>query len=414
MLEKIIAPYRKIENHIYWLIAAQFFLQLINGSFFILFNYYMLDKGFQDFEIASIVEKRFLAVMLFAFPLGLFIKGRNLKPLFYLAAFGMPTFALLTIFGAESDMLWLLKLGIFGVGLSFIFMQATALPFVLLNAKKETHTESIALLFQTWVSGIIAIGILYFVLNKIDAVLFSERNIMIACACLAYVGVFFISQIKIKENVSTKFPLKNIAKAYDWGIIVKAVIPTMIIAIGAGFTIPFISLFFEKVHGVSSDEFALMSSSTYILVFFGMMIIPIVKRRFGYKIAITLVQALSIVALVLMATTEWYAHLPWAIGVAIFFYIIRQPLMNVAGPMTSEMTMYYVGKKNQELISAINMSIWSGSWFFSSRIFAILREQEVGYATIFMITAIMYVLGVVWYNYLINQYHKKQKEEANA
>jgi hypothetical protein len=58
---------------------------------------------------------------------------------------------------------------------------------------------------------------------------------------------------------------------------------------------------------------------------------------------------------------------------AILFFIFRQPLINVAGPMTSELTMYYVGKKNRELVSALNAAIWSGSWFISSQIFAFLR-----------------------------------------
>ena len=115
-----------------------------------------------------------------------------------------------------------------------------------------------------------------------------------------------------------------------------------------------------------------------------------------------------------MASTEWYAHLPFAVGIAILFYVLRQPLMNIAGPMTSELTMYFVGKKNQELISALNASIWSGSWFFSSRIFALLRERNIQYVNIFLITAFMYILGVFWYNYLINQYYKKEALETKS
>jgi hypothetical protein len=45
--------------------------------------------------------------------------------------------------------------------------------------------------------------------------------------------------------------------------------------------------------------------------------------------------------------------------------------------------------------------------FFSSHIFAILREKDIAYVHIFLITALMYILGVIWYNYLINQYNKE-------
>ena len=52
--------------------------------------------------------------------------------------------------------------------------------------------------------------------------------------------------------------------------------------------------------------------------------------------------------------------------------------MNMAAPMTSELTMNYVGKENQEILSAITAAIWSGSWYFSSQIFRFLKKY--GYA----------------------------------
>ncbi len=82
--------------------------------------------------------------------------------------------------------------------------------------------------------------------------------------------------------------------------------------------------------------------------------------------------------------------------------------MNVAGPMTSELTLSYVGRRNQELVSALNSAIWSGSWYISSQIFRILRQSGMNYASIFFITAAMYTAGVVWYYYLIHDYHKRK------
>ncbi|MGB1018432.1 MAG: hypothetical protein ACPGVH_05150 [Chitinophagales bacterium] len=408
---QILRNYKKVEKHIYQLIIANFFLQLINGSFFVLANYYFTKNGYLDFEIAAFIEKRFLAVMLIAFPLGLLIKGRKLKPFFFISAICSPTASLLLLYAVETQNLVLIKISLFLAGAFFVFMQATVMPFILLNAKKEVHSESIALHFQTWVSGTIVVGSFYYLVNKFGIPL-SERDAILFFTLLGYVSIFFLTRINIEENISEKFPINKILVSYDWNLIIKAVLPTLFIAIGAGFTIPFINLFFENIHGISSDTFSITASLTFILVFLGMGIMPSIKAKFGYKISITLVQSLSILCLVIMASTEWYAHLPAAAAIAIFFYVLRQPLMNIAGPMTSELTMYYVGKKNQELISALSASIWSGSWFFSSRIFAVLRKQDLPYVNIFMITAFMYILGVIWYNYLINAYYKKEKLES--
>ncbi|MBK9458201.1 MAG: hypothetical protein IPN94_01870 [Sphingobacteriales bacterium] len=82
----------------------------------------------------------------------------------------------------------------------------------------------------------------------------------------------------------------------------------------------------------------------------------------------------------------------------------------MANPLTSEMTMYYVGKNNRELISAIGSSIWSGSWFFSSQIFAWLRGMNLRYGAVFFITSGMYLVAVLVYVFLISDY--KRREQA--
>ena len=81
--------------------------------------------------------------------------------------------------------------------------------------------------------------------------------------------------------------------------------------------------------------------------------------------------------------------------------------MNMAAPMTSELTMNYVGEKNQEMLSAVMAAIWSGSWYFSSQIFRFLTEAGFPYAYIFYITAALYAFGVFMYYLLILDYQKK-------
>ncbi len=404
-IKKILGDYRRVEEHVFYLVGAQFFLQMVNTSFFILFNFYMTKLGYKDFEITQFFSFRFLAVMLLAAPLGFFIKGRRLKPFFYVSGVCLPLVSLLVIFAAEHHMDQLLSFSMGLWGIAFVSIQVTSLPFIMLNVKKENHSEAISMFFQTWGATIFVLGVLNFILNSIDPILFSERNVMIGCAFLGFFSLYFIRKINIQENLPERIKLQ----ATDVKKIVKAVIPTLIIAVGAGFTIPVINLFFLHVHGIESRSFSLLSAITYVLVPLGMTFMPYIRKNFGYKIAITLFQSLSIIALFIMATTEYYSQLDYALYIAIFFYVIRQPLMNVAGPMTSELTMYYVGKRNQEFISAINSSIWSGSWLFSLTLFSWLRQMELRYVSIFLITVVLYIVGVLWYTFLINEYEQSVK-----
>ena len=75
--------------------------------------------------------------------------------------------------------------------------------------------------------------------------------------------------------------------------------------------------------------------------------------------------------------------------------------MNMAKILTSELTMIYVGKNNQEMLSAIVAAIWSGSWFFSSQIFKILVDSDYNYSEIFYITSVLYLVGIFYIIYLL-------------
>ena len=83
-------------------------------------------------------------------------------------------------------------------------------------------------------------------------------------------------------------------------------------------------------------------------------------------------------------------------------------MMHLSSPVTSELTMKYVGEKNQELISAVNSSIWSATWFISAKIFQYLRAQNFEYYKIFFLTAVMYTLGVILYFFIIREYKRRE------
>lgn len=403
-IRQSLGRYRQIDRSVRNAIAAQFFVQSINTSFFLLLNYYMTAEGYADYRVADVLSYRFLSVFCLAFPLGLFIKGRRLRPFFIIATLALPilSFAILWTIGRHLDgwlnlaaMLW---------GVAYMLMQITILPFILLNARPRFHSEAIALSFLSFSVTICLVGLVYSLCHWLLPAVFDERLMLELVAGLAFVGVYFALKVNPQEKMTDRIPIRKIASDYDWWLITKAVIPTVIIAIGAGFTIPVINLFFYHIHGIQADVFSLMGSLTFLLVAFVMFLIPFIKRNFGYVVAITGFQSLAVLILLLLATTEWYQHWEYAAGMAALFYVIRQPLMNAAGPMTSELVMYYVGPRNQEIIAALNASIWSGSWFVSTSLFSWLRRMEFRYVSIFLITVVLYAIGIIWYAWLIRSY----------
>ena len=143
------------------------------------------------------------------------------------------------------------------------------------------------------------------------------------------------------------------------------------------------------------------------------LLVPKVKKWLGFKKGITFTQLSSVIALIALATTEFFTDYWWALPIAIICFLFRTPLMNMAAPMTSELTMNYVGKQNQEILSAITAAIWSGSWYFSSQIFRFLKNMDMPYAYIFYITAALYTFGVFTYYLLINDYERNRIKISN-
>ncbi len=389
------------------LIIAEFFLQLINSSYMLILNIYMSKLGYKDYAIAEYVSFRFLGVLLLAFPLGLFIKGRKLRPLFYISGIALPFFSLLVLEAVQykNEYFLLASLALWGV--SFTLMQVCILPFIMRNASKENQSEAIALNYSTWSISTIISGSMIYGLYTWAPGVFDEKLLLQIFACAGFISLYFVYKSDGGEVVPTMDSKRRDMRNFDWLLIAKALVPTIIIAVGAGLTIPFINLFFFKIHGMDSNTFSMLGAVAAVLVFVAAISIPGIRRKYGYSVAITLFQSLAVLALVLLATTEYISHMAIALPLAVLCYLFRQPLMNMAGPMTSELVMNYVGKRNQEMMSALTSAVWSGSWYISARIFMNLREENISYADIFYITAALYALGVVWYQFLIRDYHKR-------
>jgi predicted MFS family arabinose efflux permease len=255
-------------------------------------------------------------------------------------------------------------------------------------------------------------GLVIAILDFIDPIIFDEQFILLLFSVAGFGGLYFLSLTRnfnesVEDRGTENKPLKR--QPTDWPLVLKALGPTLIIATGAGLTIPFISLFFDQVHGLHKGGFSVLSFIASLLVAYGAMLVPTIKQKVGYKIAIPTTQSLAVMSLVALATTQFYSQYPVAVVIAGICYLLRQPLMNMAGPMTSELVMNYVGKNNREITSALISAIWSGSWVISGFMVTILFAYHFTFVNIFLITSLLYAFGVVMYYLLIVDYNKREE-----
>ena len=407
--------YKNLEKPVLNVIASEFFIQLVNATFMNILPLYMTRKGFSDEEIALFITFRFLGVFALALPLGKLIRGKKLLPLFYIANLCIPVFGLAIVMCIAMGWKSLTIVSLLLWGASFTFMQVPVSPFILRNTSKLHHTAALSLSYSTWSFAGILSGIVIAVLDAIQPQVFDEQFILIFFSLMGVGGLFYLlrtrnyKEVAIENQNDEQTELFPKPPKTEWWLIAKALVPTLIIATGAGLTIPFISLFFEHVHGVDKGGFSVLSSVAAVLVAYFAMLVPTIKEKVGYKIAIPSSQSMAVIALVALATTQYYSHYAMAIVIASGCYLLRQPLMNMAAPMTSELVLNYVGHHNREITSALTSAIWSGSWVISGFMVKMLFARNYEFASVFLITALLYGIGVILYYLLILDYNKREK-----
>jgi MFS family permease len=400
MIETI-KNYSKLDRSTLNMIKAAFFIQLINASFLQILLIYMAKCGYHDSESANFISYRFLGVLLLSLPLGIFIRGKRIKPLFFISSIATPILSILIVLAIDSHQYLSLYVLQFLWGLSFACMQVCSLPYILRNTSIQLRMEAISLSLSTWSLGCIIGGLLIFSLARIWPAFFDEKTILILISSLGFLSFLFFMGIQEDSVGEKKEKQETKLTVGDGKILFKAAFPTILLAVGAGLTIPFVGLFFYHVHGFDSDSFAFLSSFTTIIVFMSFMVVPWIKKKIGVKKAILVSQGIAIFFLINLALTQLYNTYIISTFIAGLCYMARQPLMNMASPLTTDVTMAFVGEKNHEIMSALNAAIWSGSWFISSKIFLYLRKAELEYVWVFLITAIIYIISVLTFYFII-------------
>ena len=419
MIKNIFRSYFSLPKNIHLLFLLEFNLSLIHVAFILVLNIYLRKQGFTDPEIASFNSLRFIGALAFALPLGIYIRGKQLQPFFKLAALLVPVTSAMIIESIHFSIIPMIQLSFLSWGIGMMLMRVCSLPFIIRQTDQENSSEALSLSASTWSLSTIFSGLIISTLDWVSIVNFGgwtlnldERSTLWIITIIGSSSILFAWKIKEGEQ-STDKPKNDIfsmQEFYDWKLIFKAISPLILISIGAGLTIPFVNLFFNSIFGFSSSEYSIMGSLTAILVFIFSLMVPTLRKKYGYWMTIVVVQSLAIGCLVIMSLTEIYVSYEHAAFIAVTAYVMRQPLMHMAHPASNELMMNYVGKNNQELISALSSSLWSASWFVSAKIFEWLRLLDFQYYEIFLITAFLYMVGVILYSRLIKEYEINQSK----
>ena len=146
MIIRIIKSYIGLPKNIHLLFLLEFSLSLIHVAFILILNIFLRKKGFSDPEIASFNSLRFLSALIFALPLGIYIRGKKLKPFFIFSALMVPVTSIFIIQSIHYDINYLINFSFLMWGLSMMIMRVCSLPFIIRNTNPQLKTTTI----KTW------------------------------------------------------------------------------------------------------------------------------------------------------------------------------------------------------------------------------------------------------------------------
>ncbi len=189
----------------------------------------------------------------------------------------------------------------------------------------------------------------------------------------------------VKEGTSSR-RLKGILPRKSGGIILRYLVYSVIIAVGAGLFVPLMSYWFSAAYGVSDVVSVPVLGVTSLLTAFVVFMSPRLARKFGLVKATVLTQASSTVFMVVIPSAPTFA-------VAASIYVVRVLLMNLSNPLTTSLIMGLVEPEERGMASGITAALWRLPNALSTT--AGLALVGAGYLALpFYIATVLYVIGI--------------------
>ena len=378
---------------------ANILTQVGLGIFMVIYNFYIRELGFNELVNGKVISMTSLATALILIPAGILSDkaGRKKLMLYGAVATGLILFTR-SIVESQS----LLILFAFGTGLASAFIQVSIIPWLAENSKPEqrVHLFSIhfALMTGANVIGSLLGGALTDLFGMFVPGLESIRFTLM-------IGSFFFMAallpiMRLNESQSSRVSASDIKekpKAIihkdNFKIILLFAVAQLMIGFGAGLVIPYLNLYFADRFMASNTLIGLVISLGQGATAVAMIIGPMVVRKLGEVRAVVGLQMLSLPFLLLTAYTQnfWLA----ALG-----FLFRQALMNAGNPIQMSLMMSKVDDSMKGLANSINQMVFNLGWAVMGPVSTgiVLKYGSYwGYATVFTITAGLYLIGSTYF-----------------
>lgn len=172
----------------------------------------------------------------------------------------------------------------------------------------------------------------------------------------------------------------------SWGHVGRLLVPQVLISVGAGLIIPFLSLYLKQQLGASIGQVGFIQGVSALSMGFAALGAPMLGRRFGFVRATALAEAAS---LPFLAAIPFVTSLPFA---AVLFWL-RSAFMNMSWPTWNQYTMEHVPGRERAIVAGTVSFGYSVSWLAGSALGG--RLMAYSYTVPYAIATALYAAGAL-------------------
>jgi len=184
-------------------------------------------------------------------------------------------------------------------------------------------------------------------------------------------------------------------------LLLYLVLPPMTVGLGAGMTIPFLNLYFKNQFNLESQMIGIIFASAQALTVLGALLGPLLAKKYGLIKTVIITQIISIPFLYILGFTYFFPAVLSA-------FLIRNALMNMSGPLSSNFAMEVVSPEDRPITSGLLSVAWLATWGLTANIGGMLIEKY-GYQIPFACTIFFYIISSLLYWKLLRPIEKQRK-----
>ena len=376
-----------------------------------LLNLYLDRLGYTKTDIGSVTSMGAWGTILVSLPAAYILARRRASRFLAIAAFicGMALFALP----------WMPSLGWFrgaefAVGLSFAIHHIAVAPFIYRHTG-ERERQGVFALAE-------AVGTLASVLGSFTGGQLADlltpvlESDALALACvlsgagfLGLAAAFVYMGIREEEPVVDEEAPKILSVVREHrGTALRFVTPHIVLGVGAGACIPFLSLYFRERFGLGDGDVGTLWAVGGLMTACGFLLAPLVSRKLGLVKGIVALELASVLFFVVLAYTD-------NLVVAVIAFLFRGALMNSGHPLFMNLVMKVTPEGAKEFQNGMQSVAWSLGWVLGPVVGgAILDSTGDDYSVLMLTTVGFYTLSSILTYVLLLPLEQRHDEEMRA